>query len=274
MLTCRASFYHFRIFSWRNATRASRLRTSAGEGIDARRLDRAATNFAKGVKSGINEDDAVAFQLGVQDATELSKTQDQYKDKLKQKLADRAEQIRQEQEERSRTFKQGQDAYATGQYAASVVLLETALKDEGPMSQLGGEIQLWLALAYQACGREKDCIQVYKSVERNHPSPKMQKQAESLRFIMEAPKLELSDDERIQFSGIADNLEPYNKKNKGKRRWTQPTEVVKRPPPERTLEEIAWDKTAQRINKNKYVWAGAALTLVVLAYASFYWKVF
>lgn len=36
-----------------------------------------------------------------------------------------------------------------GQYPASVALLEKALREEGPFSQLGGEIQMWLALAYQ-----------------------------------------------------------------------------------------------------------------------------
>ena len=39
-----------------------------------------------------------------------------------------------------------------GQYPASARLLEQALNEEGPFTQLGGEIQLWLALAYQASG--------------------------------------------------------------------------------------------------------------------------
>lgn len=46
-------------------------------------------------------------------------------------------------------------------------------------------------------GREKDCIEVYKSVEANHPNRKIKKQAGDLRYIMEAPKMEIGKDERV-----------------------------------------------------------------------------
>ncbi len=46
-------------------------------------------------------------------------------------------------------------------------------------------------------GREQDCIDLYKSIEANHPIKKIRSQAENLRYIMEAPKLELSPDERV-----------------------------------------------------------------------------
>ena len=46
-------------------------------------------------------------------------------------------------------LKQGKSAYSKGQYMASMVLFQEALEKEGEFSALGGEIQLWLALAYQ-----------------------------------------------------------------------------------------------------------------------------
>lgn len=49
-------------------------------------------------------------------------------------------------------FTAGKQAHARGQYPASAQLLEMALNEEGPFTQLGGEIQLWLALAYQVGG--------------------------------------------------------------------------------------------------------------------------
>jgi len=52
-------------------------------------------------------------------------------------------------------------------------------------------------IAQQACGREQDCINTYKWLEENHPVPKVKKQAADLRYIMEAPKLELSPEERV-----------------------------------------------------------------------------
>ena len=168
-----------------------------------------------------------------------------------------------------------------GQYPASARLLEQAQNEEGPFSQLGGEIQLWLALAYQvgqggvccagvawgpaqsasplapwrngqpqarvaleaasprcglppfrpyrrtraasahpcrthaalppaarathrppscgslphralqACGREEACLETYRTLEKTHPLPAIRRQAADLRYIMEAPKLQV-----------------------------------------------------------------------------------
>lgn len=47
------------------------------------------------------------------------------------------------------THPAGKLMYERGQYPASVRLLEAALNEEGPFTLLGGEVQLWLALAYQ-----------------------------------------------------------------------------------------------------------------------------
>lgn len=64
-------------------------------------------------------------------------------------LAQRAEELRREREARSLLFNQGKEAYARGAYPNSALLLERALDEEGPFTPLGGEVQLWLALAYQ-----------------------------------------------------------------------------------------------------------------------------
>ena len=92
--------------------------------------------------------------------------------------------------------------------------------------RLGGEVQLWLALAYnvsdaasgenpwgsgmlsmhtnrlpalhstvmnlcaprrallQACGREEDCLETYRTLERSHPVPAIRRQATGLLYIM------------------------------------------------------------------------------------------
>ena len=68
--------------------------------------------------------------------------------KLTTHLQEAAE-AKREKELKSLKFTQGKRAYSTGQYAASLVLFQEALDKEGELSALGGEIQLWLALAYQ-----------------------------------------------------------------------------------------------------------------------------
>jgi len=54
-----------------------------------------------------------------------------------------------EKAERYKEFTLGKYAYGKGQYQSSTQLFTAALDKEGPFSPMGGEIQLWLALAYQ-----------------------------------------------------------------------------------------------------------------------------
>jgi len=165
-------------------------------------LDEAARRFKTGLDNGLDEDMLVAMELGAADASELSELQAQYKDKIKEKLLLRVIQLGKEDEEARRklseNFALGKEAYSCGEYGASVVLLERAVEELGEQTVLGGEAQLWLALAYQACGREKDCIDLYKRIEQEHPVAKIKKQAYELRYIMEAPKLTISEEERVK----------------------------------------------------------------------------
>lgn len=51
-------------------------------------------------------------------------------------------------------FEFGKLAYERGQYPEAVQCLERAVEDVGGrQSVVGGEVQLWLALAYQVCWR-------------------------------------------------------------------------------------------------------------------------
>lgn len=60
-----------------------------------------------------------------------------------------AELQRKEQAAKNKQFSLGKLAYGRGLYPESARLFEVALDNEGPFSKLGGEIQLWQALAYQ-----------------------------------------------------------------------------------------------------------------------------
>ncbi|KAG2498892.1 hypothetical protein HYH03_003083 [Edaphochlamys debaryana] len=142
------------------------------------------------------------MELGVPSIAALSDTQKAYKDKLKSKLAKRAAELQSAEEELkarlAKNLELGKKAYECGEYPASVRCLEQAVRDVGEDTVMGGEAQLWLGLAYQACGREKDAISTYKYLEENHPSRKVKKQAYDLRYILEAPRMEISEDERVK----------------------------------------------------------------------------
>ena len=206
----------------------------------------------------------VAQQLGASSAGQLTGTQERYKDKLKAKLEERAEELRKEKEARSIKFTQGKAAYARGQYNASVFLFESALEESGPFSQLGGEIQMWLALGYQACGREQECIEMYKTVEKTHPVPAIRRQAENLRYIMEAPKLEIGEDEKVKIPVLTD-LNP-NRGNRAAVPRIRPMPKRERP---KTWDEEFWENyEPPKYLKNRYVWAAGAILTLGLAWYS------
>ncbi len=59
------------------------------------------------------------------------------------------------------------------------------------------QIQIWLAMAYEAHNRHDDCIALYKRLESGHPNKNIKRQAADLRYILEAPKLKISKDEMV-----------------------------------------------------------------------------
>jgi hypothetical protein len=155
----------------------------------------------KGIEHGLKEDELIALELGAASLDELSDAQRAYVGKLKERLHARAEEMRAEEaarrEREARNLTAGKRAYESGEYPAAVKLFEAAADDTGRLSPLGGEALMWLALAYQAVGREQECIDTYVWLEANHPLARVRKQAGELRFIMEAPQLELSPEERV-----------------------------------------------------------------------------
>ena len=154
-----------------------------------------------GIEHGLKEDELIALELGAASLDELSDAQRAYVGKLKEKLYARGEEIKAEEaarrEREARNLQAGKRAYSSGEYPAAVKLFEAAADDTGRLSPLGGEALMWLALAYQAVGREQECVDTYAWLEAHHPLPRVRKQAGELRYIMEAPKLELSPEERV-----------------------------------------------------------------------------
>lgn len=229
----------------------------------SRKLSQAARDYAAGVRKGIDEDDLVALQLGKTRAEELTNVQQKYKDKLKQRLAEEAELQRKEQAAKNKQFSLGKLAYGRGLYPESARLFELALDKEGPFSKLGGEIQLWQALAYQACGREAECIQVYKTVEQTHPNKAVKKQAAELRYIMEAPKLQLRPEEKISLP-LLENLDRY-KSDKNSPRPRPPPMKQKSNYKKTWEDEFMENYKPPSVLTNRYVWVASIVVGAGLA---------
>lgn len=106
-----------------------------------------------GLEAGLEEEELLNMELGVSADGTLTDTQRKYKEKVREKLIQRGEEIKKEEKELkerlARNIMLGQKAYEYGEYAQAVKFLEQGVKEAGAESMIGGEGQLWLALAYQ-----------------------------------------------------------------------------------------------------------------------------
>ncbi|KAI4373813.1 hypothetical protein MLD38_011888 [Melastoma candidum] len=123
------------------------------------------------------------------------------------------EKVAQEQAERRATaqlmFELGQKAYGRGTYGRAIEFLEAALTIIPRPTLFGGEIQIWLAMAYEANNRHADCILLYKQLEERHPSISIRRQAAELRYILQAPKLKISQEEMVTIPLIGSSYDSY-----------------------------------------------------------------
>ncbi|PNT65191.1 uncharacterized protein LOC100824440 [Brachypodium distachyon] len=142
-------------------------------------------------------------------ASAVDESEEEKRERVRREL----QKVAKEQAERRATAKQmfdlGQRAYGKGMYGRSIEFLEAALTIIRPSSLLGGEIQIWLAMAYDANRRHKDCIALYKELENTHPMINIRRQAAELRYILEAPKLKISNDEVVTIPQIGSSWDWY-----------------------------------------------------------------
>ncbi|KAA8529627.1 hypothetical protein F0562_034273 [Nyssa sinensis] len=123
------------------------------------------------------------------------------------------EKVAKEQAERRKTaqlmFELGQKAYGKGMYGRAIEFLEGALTIIPRPTLFGGEIQIWLAMAYEANNRHADCIALYRQLEQKHPSVSIRRQAADLRYILQAPKLKISQEEMVTIPLIGSSYDSY-----------------------------------------------------------------
>ncbi|XP_045833347.1 uncharacterized protein LOC123924484 [Trifolium pratense] len=176
------------------------------------------------------------------------------------------EKVAKEQAERRATaqlmFDLGQKAYGRGMYGRSIEFLEGALTIIPRSTLFGGEIQIWLAMAYEAYGRHDDCIDLYKELEKSHSSISIRRQAAELRYILEAPKLKITQEEMVTIPLIGSSYDSYastwTDKNKDRKTGsiTSPFPSSK----DNLLDSFVWRPPAG-LGKNRAFWVGLTIWL-------------
>jgi tetratricopeptide (TPR) repeat protein len=86
-------------------------------------------------------------------------------------------------------YRNGKVAFENGKYRQAVEELQKACALLERNSRLGGEVQIWLATAYEASGQNQQAIELCEQLKR-HPYPETSKEAKRLQYILKAPKLE------------------------------------------------------------------------------------
>ena len=135
----------------------------------------------------------------------------------------------------SERLSEGIFLYERGRYQEAVLVFQEAVEEAGEATPLGGEVSLWLALAYDASGQREDCLDLYRHLEGTHSVKEIRKQAGDLRYILEAPKLEISSDERVSIPLVGD--QQYADKWAVRGRAVKPPRKFKKDPLDTWLEK-------------------------------------
>lgn len=203
-------------------------------GADAASVLRATQRFQDAFESGEDMETVVARSLGYERAEDVPEAQKFYAEKIAQKLESNARTLAGEIERAREMYDAGVKAYGRGMYDDAVKWFEAAERETSETSTLGGKIGIYKALALDAYGQRDKALAVYEWLESVHPVKSIRKQAEELRYILEAPRLEIGENERVEVKLMPkDGFEPYNDKWATGRRSTGSTSSRR----EKTLEE-------------------------------------
>eukprot|EP00892_Ulva_mutabilis_P003141 jgi/Ulvmu1/12828/UM098_0009.1 len=252
-------------------TTAAALKREQDQRSDPK-LVQAARSYSEALDEGEqDEDKLVATIMGAEDTDGMTDVQQQYKDKIKAQIAKKAAELQAQEEAGREEFNFGVSLYERGRYADSQSMLQTALEVSGPFSKLGGDIQIQLALAMNANGKEQECIDLFRHLEETHPISAIARQAANLRFIMEAPKLEVGEDEKVSVPVL--DLDSNKPRNSRQRTISRPRGAESEPPRSKTLEEEFWENyQPPSYMRNKYVWAAALIIGAAAAWYSIQYK--
>ncbi|KAF7124121.1 hypothetical protein RHSIM_Rhsim12G0110600 [Rhododendron simsii] len=159
------------------------------------------------------EREAAELQRRAEELQSRAEEREETEEDKRMRVRKELEKVAKEQAERRQMaqlmYHLGQKAYERGMYGRAIEFLEGALTIIPRPTLFGGEIQIWLAMAYEANKRHADCIALYKELEKNHPNVSIRRQAGELRYILQAPKLKISQEEMVTIPMIGSSYDNY-----------------------------------------------------------------
>lgn len=106
-------------------------------------------------------------------------------------------QSKQQMEDADARFKVGLTLFNRGRYQDATKDLAAAALLAGINSRQGGQYQLWLAQAWDACGNKEKAVKTLQGL-KGHPDSDVRKVADELEYILTAPELDLSEENFVK----------------------------------------------------------------------------
>ncbi|MGB3759774.1 MAG: tetratricopeptide repeat protein [Rivularia sp. (in: cyanobacteria)] len=160
-------------------------------------------------------------------------------------------------------YRNGKAAFENGKYRQAVEELNRACALLERNSRLGGEVQIWLATAYEAAGRNQEAIELCELLKR-HPYPETSKDAKRLQYIFKAPKLERPKEWMTEIP----DLGTLSDKSK-----IRSAASPKKSSTVKEVEEMEFiDLTQVNTQDNRFIWL--ALFVIAVTLGSLFWLSF
>jgi tetratricopeptide (TPR) repeat protein len=155
-------------------------------------------------------------------------------------------------------YQSGQIAFERGAYRQAVSSFLAAMAQVQPNTKLGGEVQIWLATAYEAAGQIQEAKALCQKLA-SHPNLDTRQASKRMLYIMQAPELVRKDEWLTKIPDLT-HLEDSDGKTGGNNRPTPPPA-----PKPKSLEERYAPVDLSQVNTkdNNFI----AIALVVTAIA-------
>jgi tetratricopeptide (TPR) repeat protein len=99
-------------------------------------------------------------------------------------------------------YQSGQIAFERGEYRQAVSYLLAALAQVQPNTRIGGEVQVWLATAFEATGQIQEAKALCQQLS-NHPNLDTRQASKRMLYIMQAPELTRHDEWLIKIPDLS-----------------------------------------------------------------------
>lgn len=160
-------------------------------------------------------------------------------------------------------YRNGKAAFENGKYRQAVEELKKACALLERNTRLGGEVQIWLATAYEAAGQNQEAIELCEQLKR-HPYPETSKDAKRLQYIFKAPKLERPKEWMTEIPDLATLSDKSKIRVAASRK--------KSPVAKEASEVELIDLSQVNTQDNRFIWL--ALFIIAVTLGSLFWLSF